>query len=96
MVEQSRVEAQYYLISNQLYFHYSPSLSHIPSSIQMDHTSVLGALLGACKIYKNIELGMQIGKMVIELEPNNNRRYVLLANSYANAGRWEDVGMLLV
>lgn len=47
---------------------------------------VLGALLGACKIYKNIELGKQIGKRVIELEPNNNRRYMLLANSYANAG----------
>ena len=63
----------------------------------MNHDAgVLRALLGACKIYKNIELGKQIGKRVIELEPNNNRRYVLLANSYANAGRWEDVGMLLV
>ena len=57
---------------------------------------VLGALLGACKINKNIELGKQIGKRVIELEPNNNRCYMLLANSYANAGRWEDVGILLV
>ena len=60
------------------------------------NAGVLGALLGACKIYKNIELGKQIGKRVIELEPNNNRRYMLLANSYANAGRWEDVGILLV
>ena len=52
---------------------------------------VLGALLGACKIHKNFELGEQIGKRVIELEPNNSGRYVLLANLYANAGRWEDV-----
>ena len=60
------------------------------------NAGVLGALLGACKINKNIELGKQIGKRVIELEPNNNRCYMLLANSYANAGRWEDVGILLV
>lgn len=54
--------------------------------------SVLGALLGACKIHGNIELGEKIGKRVIELEPNNSGRYVLLANLYAKAGRWEDVG----
>lgn len=52
---------------------------------------VLGALLGACKIHGNIELGEEIGKRVIELEPNNSGRYVLLANLYAKAGRWEDV-----
>ncbi|KAJ7978731.1 Pentatricopeptide repeat-containing protein [Quillaja saponaria] len=52
---------------------------------------VLGALLGACKIHGNIELGEQVGKRVIELEPGNSGRYVLLSNLYANAGRWEDV-----
>ncbi|OMO72388.1 hypothetical protein CCACVL1_17832 [Corchorus capsularis] len=53
--------------------------------------SVLGALFGACRIYRNIELGEQVGKRVIELEPENSGRYVLLANLYADAGRWEDV-----
>ncbi|KAL5538067.1 hypothetical protein UlMin_042277 [Ulmus minor] len=52
---------------------------------------VLGALLGACKIHGNIDLGEEIGEKVIELDPNNSGRYVLLANLYANAGRWEDV-----
>ncbi|KAG9139683.1 hypothetical protein Leryth_024725 [Lithospermum erythrorhizon] len=52
---------------------------------------VLGALLGACKIHGNIKLGVEIGKQVIELEPNNSGRYVLLANLYASGGRWEDV-----
>lgn len=52
---------------------------------------VLGALLGACKIHGNVEVGEEIGKQVIELEPSNSGRYVLLANIYANAGRWEDV-----
>ncbi|XP_028778360.1 pentatricopeptide repeat-containing protein At5g66520-like [Neltuma alba] len=53
--------------------------------------SILGALLGACKIHHNVELGQKIGKMVIDLEPGNSGRYVTLANIYANAGRWEDV-----
>ncbi|GMN55044.1 hypothetical protein TIFTF001_024164 [Ficus carica] len=52
---------------------------------------VLGALLGACKIHRNVELGEAIGEGVIELEPNNSGRYVVLANLYANAGKWEDV-----
>lgn len=52
---------------------------------------VLGALVGACRIHGNTELGEEIGKKVIELEPHNSGRYVLLANLYASAGRWEDV-----
>ncbi|KAE8717423.1 beta-1,3-galactosyltransferase 7-like [Hibiscus syriacus] len=43
------------------------------------------------RIHGNIELGEEIGKRVIELEPDNSGRYVLLANMYADAGRWEDV-----
>ncbi|KAL9235282.1 hypothetical protein vseg_010055 [Gypsophila vaccaria] len=54
-------------------------------------SGVLGALVGACKIHKDIELGEEIGKQVIKLDPNNSGRYVLLANLYASAGRWEDV-----
>ncbi|XP_061338869.1 pentatricopeptide repeat-containing protein At5g66520-like [Gastrolobium bilobum] len=52
---------------------------------------VLGALLGACKIHGNFELGEQVGKRVIELEPGNSGRYVILANIYANCGKWEEV-----
>lgn len=53
--------------------------------------SVLGALVGACKIHGNIELGEEIGKKVIELEPTNSGRYVLLSNLYAEAGKRENV-----
>lgn len=52
---------------------------------------VLGALLGACRIHGNVGLGEQIGRQVIELDPQNSGRYVLLANLFASAGRWEDV-----
>jgi pentatricopeptide repeat protein len=53
--------------------------------------SVLGALLGACKIHGNLELGEWVGKRVIELEPDNSGRYVMLANIYASHGKWEQV-----
>ncbi|KAL5785735.1 hypothetical protein ACOSQ2_008127 [Xanthoceras sorbifolium] len=38
------------------------------------NASVLGALVGACKIHRNIELGEQIEKKLIHLEPNNSCR----------------------
>lgn len=52
--------------------------------------SILGALLGACRIHKNVELGERIGKEVIELDPSNSGRYVLLANLYVSAGKWKE------
>ncbi|PIA60749.1 hypothetical protein AQUCO_00300336v1 [Aquilegia coerulea] len=52
---------------------------------------ILGAFLGACQIHGEVGLGEQIGKKVIELEPHNSGRYVLLANLYAKVGRWDDV-----
>ncbi|KAL5999416.1 hypothetical protein ACLOJK_037701 [Asimina triloba] len=57
---------------------------------------VLGALLGACKIHGNIDLGEQVGKQVIELEPQNSGRYILLANLYASVGRWDDVANIRI
>eukprot|EP01018_Ginkgo_biloba_P019747 Gb_26049 [translate_table: standard] len=53
--------------------------------------SVWGALLAACRIHGNIELGVQVAKRVFDLEPENSGFYVLLSNIYAAAGKWEDV-----
>jgi pentatricopeptide repeat protein len=55
------------------------------------NANVWGALLGACRIHCNIELGEQAAKHLFELEPNNAGYYVLLSNIYAEARRWEDV-----
>ncbi|KAF6167157.1 hypothetical protein GIB67_029795 [Kingdonia uniflora] len=63
-------------------------IDEMPMSLD---AGVLGALLGACKIHKDIELRERIGKLGIELEPQNSGRYVLLANLYANVGKWDDV-----
>ncbi|CAM0913577.1 unnamed protein product [Alopecurus aequalis] len=52
---------------------------------------VLGALFGACKIHRDVDLGEAIGWRVIDLDHQNSGRYVLLANLLASAGRWGDV-----
>eukprot|EP01018_Ginkgo_biloba_P019045 Gb_02375 [translate_table: standard] len=52
---------------------------------------VWGALLGACRIHCNVELGKQVAECIFELEPDNAGYYVLLSNIYAAVGRWEEV-----
>ncbi|KAJ8758487.1 hypothetical protein K2173_000208 [Erythroxylum novogranatense] len=51
------------------------------------------SLLGACRVYKNVELAeMALGKL-IEFEPKNPANYVMLSNIYGDHGRWKDVAM---
>eukprot|EP01018_Ginkgo_biloba_P003996 Gb_27880 [translate_table: standard] len=52
---------------------------------------VWGALLNACRIHRNIELGKCVADRVLDLEPENAGYYVLLSNIYAEAGRWDAV-----
>ncbi|KAI5591834.1 hypothetical protein POPTR_004G124400v4 [Populus trichocarpa] len=52
--------------------------------------AVWGALLGACVMHENVELGEVAARWLFELEPGNTGNYVLLAKLYAALGRWED------
>ncbi|KAM7478486.1 hypothetical protein LguiA_026699 [Lonicera macranthoides] len=58
------------------------------------NVAVLGALLSACRVHGNVELGEKVGKLLFEWDPQNGGRYALLSNIYAKAGRWVDVGKL--
>lgn len=51
---------------------------------------ILGALLGACRVQGNIEIGETVAERLFEIEPNNTGNYMLLADLYASASRWED------
>lgn len=56
--------------------------------------SVWGALLGACRLHKNVDLAEQAAKNLLEIEPDNDGAYVLLSNVYANSGKWNEVSKL--
>ncbi|XP_077230009.1 tetratricopeptide repeat (TPR)-like superfamily protein [Tasmannia lanceolata] len=53
--------------------------------------AVWGALLGACVIHEDVEIGRVAAEHLFKLEPENTGNYVLLANIYAAVGRWDDV-----
>ncbi|XP_048229471.1 pentatricopeptide repeat-containing protein At5g06540 [Ricinus communis] len=55
---------------------------------------ILGALLSACKNYRNIEIAERVANKILALEPHNHMVYVVLSNMYAEAGRWQDVSRL--
>ncbi|XP_057831464.2 pentatricopeptide repeat-containing protein At4g21065 [Cryptomeria japonica] len=48
-------------------------------------------LLGACKLHKDIRLGLFTATLVFELDPKNAAPYVLLSDIYAKGDRWDDV-----
>ncbi|CAM8978501.1 unnamed protein product [Rhodiola kirilowii] len=58
------------------------------------NAAVWGALLGACRIHGDLTMGEQIGKLLLDMEPDNSGRYSLLSNIYAKAGKWEDVAQV--
>jgi hypothetical protein len=55
---------------------------------------VFGALLGACRIHCNVEIGEWAANRLFDLEPENVGYYVLLSNLYADVGRWDGVAKI--
>ncbi|KAK9278733.1 hypothetical protein L1049_028309 [Liquidambar formosana] len=52
------------------------------------------ALLSACRLHANVELGEYAANQLLELELENDGSYTLLSNIYANARRWKDVARI--
>ncbi|XP_027353451.1 pentatricopeptide repeat-containing protein At5g06540 [Abrus precatorius] len=55
---------------------------------------IWGALLGACRIHRNVEVGERVGKILIQMEPEHSGYYVLLSNIYARTNKWKDVTIM--
>ncbi|KAK8293373.1 hypothetical protein V6Z12_D06G184700 [Gossypium hirsutum] len=51
--------------------------------------SVLGALLGACKIHGAIELGNEVERRLLELQPRHCGLYLALSTINADKERWD-------
>ncbi|KAL3497562.1 hypothetical protein ACH5RR_040294 [Cinchona calisaya] len=58
------------------------------------HMAVFGTLLGACRIYKNLEVAEFAATNLLSLDPTNSAAYVQLANIYAANNRWENVSRI--
>nr|AAV25639.1 hypothetical protein [Oryza sativa Japonica Group] len=50
-----------------------------------------GALLSACKKYKDAEMCIRIADKLLELRPKDSSTYILLSNVYAVNGKWDSV-----
>ncbi|KAK1297287.1 Pentatricopeptide repeat-containing protein [Acorus calamus] len=50
------------------------------------NSAVWGALLGACRMHKNIELGRIAAERMFELDPTDSGPYIILSNMYASMG----------
>jgi hypothetical protein len=55
---------------------------------------VWGALLSACRVYKNVELGEGVSKKIQKLGPESTGNFVLLSNMYSAVGRWDDAAQV--
>ncbi|KAK7272818.1 hypothetical protein RIF29_13858 [Crotalaria pallida] len=56
--------------------------------------SVWGALLGACRMHGKPELGKVAADKLFELDPEDSGRHVMLSNTLACAGRWEEATLI--
>ncbi|KAM0941667.1 putative tetratricopeptide-like helical domain superfamily, DYW domain-containing protein [Dioscorea sansibarensis] len=65
------------------------------NSIPGEPTGVVWcALLSACQVHSNLELGEVAARELLELEPKNPGNYVLISNVFAAMGKWKDVDMV--
>ncbi|XP_010259053.1 PREDICTED: pentatricopeptide repeat-containing protein At4g25270, chloroplastic [Nelumbo nucifera] len=53
--------------------------------------TVWGALLFACSVHGNVDVGEKAGERLFELEPDNAHNFELMMKIYKNAGRLEEV-----
>ncbi|CAL5436214.1 unnamed protein product [Camellia sinensis] len=56
--------------------------------------AVWGALLNACRMHGNVELGKLAADKLLHLNPNDSGIYILLASVCANKQRWVDVRLV--
>lgn len=56
--------------------------------------AVWTSMLGACRMYKNFDLGVEVAEHLLAVDPENPGHYVMLSNIYALAGRMDRVEMV--
>lgn len=57
-------------------------------------TSILGALLGACRVHGNFEIGERVGKWILDEDSCDASAYCSMSNLYAGGWKWDKVADL--
>ncbi|KAG0494959.1 hypothetical protein HPP92_005953 [Vanilla planifolia] len=52
--------------------------------------STWGALLGACRMHKKIDIARLAAEKLFDLDPDNSGHYILMANIYSLFGMWKE------
>ncbi|XP_057957382.1 putative pentatricopeptide repeat-containing protein At3g15130 [Malania oleifera] len=47
-------------------------------------------LLSACRVHGEVEIGREVGEILLALDGNNPVNYVMMSNIYAEAGYWKE------
>ncbi|GAV80842.1 LOW QUALITY PROTEIN: PPR domain-containing protein/PPR_2 domain-containing protein/PPR_3 domain-containing protein/DYW_deaminase domain-containing protein, partial [Cephalotus follicularis] len=64
-------------------------------SMPMEANAIVwGALLGGCRLHKDIQLAEYVLRKLIDLEPWNSGNYVLLSNILAASHKWDDAAKI--
>ncbi|KNA09882.1 hypothetical protein SOVF_149460, partial [Spinacia oleracea] len=58
------------------------------------NAGVWGALLGACRIHNNVELGKEAAENLFMLNSSDHRNYIMLSNIYSASGQWKDASKI--
>lgn len=74
--------------------HLEEAYEFVNCSPLRNKTSALSALLGACRVHRNTQLGEIIGLQLLELDPQNSTTFAMVSNIYAEAGKWRDAATL--
>ncbi|KAI4330115.1 hypothetical protein MLD38_028421 [Melastoma candidum] len=54
------------------------------------HVAVWGSLLASSRVHGNVKIARRAADALLELEPWNVGRYVMMSNTYAAANKWHD------
>uniref|UniRef100_A0ACD5UB14 Uncharacterized protein n=1 Tax=Avena sativa TaxID=4498 RepID=A0ACD5UB14_AVESA len=55
---------------------------------------VWGALLSACKMHDNFEMGLRVAKKAFASDPGNDGYYILMSNTYGSVEKWGEIEKL--
>ncbi|KAM3740444.1 hypothetical protein ACB098_08G099400 [Castanea mollissima] len=56
-----------------------------------EDVGLLSTLFSACRLHRNVDLGVEIAKLLIKKDPDDPSTYIILSNMYASAKEWGEV-----